>query len=324
MVKISLLFLSVFSLFCYMIPGFILKKTNLVGDEFSKGLSKYILYIAQGGMLLHGFISKFDPKVFKGIALVFVFSLVAHVLFYVLAKQMFKKAPDKVKRVLQFGMIFSNAGYMGIPVINDVFGPEYTIYASVYVVWFNLLAFSLGRMIYTDDKKFISVKKIFLNPAVVPITIGLVIYLRGFGGWISETITQSGFGAGVLRALYDIITAVKATVAPTSMMVIGAKLADIKFNGILRDRFLYPFVFVRMFLFPAIIWAIMRVFYAFGMVDMTVLSVVLILSSTPSAAMTTMFAELYGGDAPYAGKLVAITTMLSVVTMPITALLLKI
>ena len=307
-----------------MVPGFILKKTKLVGDEFTKGLSQYILYIAQGAMLLHGFISEYDPKVFRGIISVFVISFFSHTFMYVFARKMFKKAPDAMRKVLQFGVIFSNAGYMGIPIINDVFGPEYTIYATVYVVWFNFYAFSLGRTIYTEDKRFISLKKVFINPAVVPITIGLIIYLSGIGGWISQTITQTGFAPTLLKTCYNVITVTKATVAPTSMIVIGAKLADIKLGGILKDKYMYPFVFVRLFLFPAIIWVGLRIFYSLGIIDMTVMSIVLILTATPAAAMTTMFAELYDGDAAYGGKLVAITTILTIVTMPVVSLLLMI
>lgn len=324
MISVFLLFMSVLTLFCYMIPGFVLKKTKLVGNEFARGLSQYTLYIAQGGMLLHGFIAEFDPKVFRGILWVFLFSFISHSVFYLLAKQMFKKAPDSMRRVLQFGVIFSNAGYMGIPVINDVFGSEYAIYATVYVIWFNVFEFSLGRLIYTDDKKYISVKKIFLNPAVVPIAIGMVIYLTGVGGWMQAVMNQANVGGQIMNLLYNVITVIKNTVAPASMMVIGARLADISFKGIFKDKYMYPFVLVRLFLFPAIMWAIMRVIYAFGLIDTTVISIVLILCSTPAAAMTTMFAELYDGDAAYAGKLVALTTLLSILTMPITALLLKI
>jgi len=80
----------------------------------------------------------------------------------------------------------------------------------------------------------------------------------------------------------------------------------------------------RLFLFPTVIWAILRLLNGVGFIDETVLSIILILCSTPAAALTTMFAELYDGDAPYAGKLVALTTILSVATMPIVALLLQI
>lgn len=324
MVKVSLLFISVLTLFCYMIPGFILRKTKLADNSFAKALSLFTLYVAQVSMILHGFIIDFNLNILKGVIQVFLLGLISHVVFYFLAKGLFKKAPDKIRRVLQFGVIFSNAGYMGIPVISDVFGEEYTIYATIYIIWFNVFAYSLGRLIYTNDKKYISVKKIFLNPAVIPITIGLVIFLTGAGGLFLKATESGGILGESTKLIYNIITVLKNMVAPTSMMVIGARLADISFKGILKDKYMYPFVLLRLIVFPAAMWVIMRLLFSFGIITHQVMSIVLILCSTPAAAITTIFAELYDGDSPYAGKLVALTTLLSVATMPIVSFLLKI
>ena len=236
MVKISLLFVSVFTLFCYMIPGYILRKTKLADNSFAKVLSVFTLYVAQVAMILHGFMVEFNLKVLKGIGLVFLFGLIAHIVFYIIAKNLFKRAPDRLRKVLRFGVIFSNAGYMGIPIISDVFGSEYVVYATVYIVWFNVFAYSLGRLIYTGEKKYISVKKIFINPAVIPIAIGLVIFLTGGGSWIQKTLTEEGFVAEGVNLFYSIITTLKNMVAPASMMVIGAKLADINFKGIFKSH----------------------------------------------------------------------------------------
>lgn len=324
MVKVSLLFISVLTLFCFMIPGFILRKTKLADNGFAKALSIITLYVAQVALIIHGFLVEFNVAVLKGICLVFIFSFLAHIIFYFAAKCMFRRAEDRLKKVLRFGVIFSNAGYMGIPVISDVFGSDYVIYATVYIVSFNIFAYSLGRLIYTNDKKYISVKKIFINPAVVPIGIGLVIFLTGGGGWFQSHLSDNGILGEGLSLIYNILTVLKNMVAPASMMVIGAKLADINFKGIFKDKYLYPFILIRLFLFPAIMWAIMRICLVFGIIDSTSMAIVLILASTPAAALTSMFAELYDCDAVYAGKLVAITTVLSVASMPIVALLLQI
>lgn len=324
MVKVSLLFISVLTLFCFLIPGFILRKAKLADNGFAKALSVFTLYVAQVSMILHGFMVEFNFKVLKGLGLVFIFGLIAHIVFYILTKNLFRKAPEKLRKVLRFGVMFSNAGYMGIPIINDVFGSEYVIYATVYIVWFNVFAYSLGRLIYTNDKKYISVKKIFINPAVIPIGIGLVIFLTGGGGWIQNALTETNFTGQAVSLVYNIITVFKNMVAPASMIIIGTKLADIDFKGIFKDKYLYCFIALRLLVFPTIMWSIMRICLAFGLIDATAMSIVLILCSAPAAAITTIFAELYDCDAVYAGKLVSITTLLSVVTMPVVALLLKI
>lgn len=322
MVKISTLFLSVLTLFFFMIPGFILRKTGIADKSFSKSLSVLTLYIAQVGLIFHSFIIEFEMEIFKGLCQVFVGALLIHTLLYVLAKQFFKKAPDKTRRVLQFGLIFSNAGYMGIPVISDVFGEECAIYATFYVVWFNIFCYSLGRLIYTEDRSYISFKKAVFNPAVLPILIGLVIFLTGGGTWIRNVINEpTVLGAG-FNVIYNVLGVFRNMVAPASMLVIGARLADIDFKGIFKDKYLYPFVALRLLVLPAIIWLMLKLISLTGLLDQTAFSVLLILASTPAAAVTTMFAELYDGDSPYAGKLVAITTILSVITMPVVALLL--
>ncbi len=323
-VKISLLFISVLSLFIFMIPGFILRKAKITDSSFAKSLSVLTLYVAQIALIIHSYLIEFDSKIFKGILHVFIYSLLIHLVLYLLARQFFKKAPDKTRRVLQFGLVFSNAGYMGIPVINDVFGAEYAIYATIYIVWFNIFAFSLGRLIYTNDKKYVSLKEAIINPAVIPIIIGLVLFVTGAGGWIYKTAMEQTVMGAACKVVYDVLTVLKTLVAPVSMLVIGTRLADINFKGIFKDKYMYPFVILRLLVLPAIIWGILKLFSLLGLVDSTAMSVMVILASTPAAALTTMFAELYDGDSPYAGKLVALTTMLSVITMPIVALLLKI
>lgn len=324
MVKISTLFLSVLTLFCFMIPGFLLRKAKLANENFAKALSIFTLYVAQVAMLFHGFLFEFDKLILRGVVGMFVMAFVAHVLFYLFSLLLFPKAPGKQKCVLRFAVVFSNAGYMGIPVINDVFGSSFTIYATAFVIWFNVFAFTLGRLIYTNDKKYISVKEAILNPAVIPILLGLIVYLTGLGGVIRANMEAEGFTGQALTLFYNVLTAFKNMVAPASMLVVGARLADVDFKGIWKDKYFVPFLLLRLFVFPAVLWGIMKLISLTGLIDQTVMSIMLILSSTPAAAMTAIFAELYDGDAPYAGKLVAASTVLSVVTMPVVALLLQI
>ncbi len=324
MIEISTLFISVFTLFLFMLPGFIVKKTGIANSEFPKSLSVLTLYIAQIALIFHSFIIEFKIEIIENLCQVFVCAFLIHLILYILAKQFFKKAPDKKRRVLQFGLIFSNAGYMGIPVITDVCGPEYAIYATIYVVWFNVFCYSLGRLIYTNDKKYISFKKAIFNPAVMPIIMAMILFVTGAGTWIVNVKDDPTFVGNFFKVIYNVLETLKNMVAPVSMLVIGARLADINFKGIFRDKHMYPFILLRLLILPAIIWAFLRLISLTGLLSTDSLTVLVILASTPAAAVTTMFAELYDGDSPYAGKLVALTTILSVITMPIVALLLYI
>lgn len=326
MVKTSLLFISVATLFLFMIPGFLLRKFKLAGNDFAKSLSVLVLYVAQSALFVHGFIIEFNKETFKGVVLTFVFALITHLVFSFVSLVLFKNAPEKRKKVLQFAVVFSNSGYMGIPVISDVLGNNFVIYASAYTICFNAFAYSFGRLIYTGDKKYMSLKKIILNPAIISILIGMAIYFSGAGTAIQNILASESESAlkSATEVFYNILTILKNMVAPASMMVIGARIADIDLKGVLKDRYLYKFLILRHFAFPLIIWCIMRPFLYFGLIGPEVISVILILCSTPAAAMTTMFAELYGGDSPYAGKIVAVSTLVSVASMPLVSLLLYI
>ena len=117
----------------------------------------------------------------------------------------------------------------------------------------------------------------------------------------------------------------KDTVAPLAMIIVGLRLAEVKWKGIFKDKFLYEVLAVRLLVFPIILWAIMFVLCKVGVLDKgNLMGAVLICSATPSASATSIFAEKFNGDALYAGKVVAVSTIFSVITMPLITLLLKI
>lgn len=245
-------------------------------------------------------------------AAVFIFSFLGHTLNCIIALLLFKKAPNDTRRVLRFGTIFSNAAFMGLPLIAAILGSEAAIYVSVYLIWFNVFSWSVGCMIYTGDKKYISLKKIIVNPAVMSILVGLLIFLLPIDAWIPEVAVNA------LSRMQD-------TVAPMSMMMIGMRLADVKWKGAFKDKYMGIAVFTRLLLLPAIVWAIMRIVALAGWYsDGMTLAVVLLSAATPVAATTSIFAEKFNDNALYASKLVSFSTVLSLITIPLICLLMKI
>ena len=143
-----------------MVPGFLLAKFKLVGDGFGKSISNVVLYAAQPALIIMGFVSvDFNAAVILRMAMVFLLALMAHLLFYALSLLFYRNAPEKKKNVLTFATVFTNAGYMGIPLLEALFAkeiPEIAIYGSVYIFAFNIFCWSLGAYLYTHDKKYIS------------------------------------------------------------------------------------------------------------------------------------------------------------------------
>lgn len=328
--NISDLITNVAILFLMMIPGIILKKCKLIGDGFGKGISNLVLYIAQPCLIFLAYVREFDKSVLIGSLWVLLFSLIAHVVFSVVAFLMFKKAPDCARRMLRFATIFSNAAFMGIPLIAAVIeSPSALIYASVYNITFNLFLWTLGVYICTgerdldndgdvdaDDHKIqkkhseASLKKALLHPVTLAAALGLVFFLSPLDAYLTKA-----------TVIMDGLEMLKNLVAPLSMIVIGIRLADIDFRGFFTDKNLYIFLALRHLLLPLAVAGLCRLLTLTGWMDENVYLVTVIMASAPAASSATMFAEKYDCDAAYVSKLVSLSTILSIATMPLVLLI---
>lgn len=314
-------------LFILMIPGVILKKCKMVPEGFGKGLSNLVLYIAQPALIFLAYIKPFDINILINSTYVLVLSVIAHAIFAVVAMLLFKGAEDGQRRMLRFATIFSNAAFMGIPLINAVLENDYpgaTLYASIYNITFNLFLWSLGVMICTKnrdkDKDGIddhdeakaegaSIMKALLHPVTIAAVIGLVFFICPVIDYIPSVAWE---------LISDTATKLSNLVAPLSMIVIGLRLPDISFKGILKDKYMYLFLALRHVVLPLAIVGVLKLVMLTGLeMSGAVAPVVLILASAPAASSATMFAEKYDCDATYVSRLVTVSTLLSIVTMPL-------
>ncbi len=306
---IGILIVRILLLFIMILPGFILRKKDMLNGEVSKGLSNLVLYAAQPAMITASFLREFDSSILYNMLGVFVFALLTNGFNCVAVLFMFKKAPERKARVLRFAAAFSNSLFMGLPIVIGVFGPTAAIYASMYSFWFNVFAWSMGCMLYTNDKRYISPKKMFLNPASIAAVIGLALFLSGVEKYIPEVITES-------------LDMLSGLVAPLSMIVVGIRLAEVEVKTAFKDKYLYMFSALRLFGGPIVAFLLLKIAeLLFGYSNQMVSFMLIVLTATPTATMTTMFAEKFDGDAVYASKCVAINTIFSLVTMPLMALL---
>lgn len=320
-------------LFMMMIPGLILKKCNMVPDGFGKGLSNLVLYIAQPVLIVCAYLdcSHSFSEVWHNILWVFVLSVVAHVVFAVVALLSFGRVEEGRQKMLRFATVFGNAAFMGIPLIEVICGAEAAIYASIYNVTFNLFLWTLGVYICTrkkgtdqdgdgdadlvDDmiglrksaRSEISLQRVLLHPVTLASLIGFSCLVLSFN---RHTAT--------LGFLWDGMSMIKNLVAPLSMMVIGLRLADIEWKGAFSDASSYFFLFLRHLLLPVTVLAVMKLLVYFGIpLSMLVQDVVIILAATPAASSAVMFAEKYDCDVAFISRLVVESTILSIVTMPL-------
>lgn len=319
--------------FVMMTPGIIMKKCKLSTDGFGKGLSNLVLYIAQPALILRSYLRAYDSKILVNMIYVFVFSVITHVIFTVVTLLCFKKSPDGRRRMLRFATIFSNAAFMGMPLIESVIGSEALIYASIYNITFNGFLWTLGVYICTANRDIdgdgvddgehmrkndgINFVKVLFHPTMLAAFIGLVCFFFSFDASSDSLPIYSKF-------IVEVLDGLKSLVAPLSMVVLGLRLAEIDLKGFFKDKDLYVCLALRHVLLPGAVFAVMRVAAIFLDIHMDVMTSILIMATAPVATSATMFAEKYDCDSAYVSKIVAVSTIISIATMPLMALLLMI
>ena len=323
-------------LFIMMVPGIIMKKCSMTSETFGKGISKLVLYIAQPSLVFLAYVRDFDKDILLNSVYVLILSVIIHALFSIVALSCFKKAPDNARRMLRFTTIFANAAFMGIPLIREVLEPTFpgaTMYASIYNITFNLFLWSLGVYICTDDRdedgdgvtdgdiatdyhevrrkksQTAGILKALLHPVTIAAALGLLFFILPINRYMPKLVLES-------------LSMLQALVAPLSMLVIGLRLADMSFEGILKDRHMFLFLALRHIMLPAAVILIIKLLCLIGVNIPEVVSLVcVILASAPAASSATMFAEQYDCDARYVSRVVAISTIISIITMPLMIML---
>lgn len=311
------------------IIGFIMRKCNKLNGSVAKGLGDTVIYIAQPAMIIYSFLEvDFNTRTLITASVVLGFSLIFHLIYFLVAFNLYKNAPEKQKTVLRFATIFTNAGFMGIPLISELISPEAAIYATFYVIGFNVYCWTLGSYLYTKDKAYISIKKLLVNPSIIPTYFGLAFYLIGGLCTMPDFMRPiiDNFLVPVMQN--DVLYLAKCSIMPLSMLMIGIRLAESSFKTMFKDKYLPLYIIVRLILIPLGIMAVMKLILTLGIIPSSVIipaaTVIVISSSTPAAAMANIFAERYDGDAIYASKIVSVSTLLSMFTMPLVAALLSI
>lgn len=267
-------------------------------------LANLLLYLVVPAMVLDSYMVEFDPATFHNLLLAFGLGTVVLLVGLLVAFLATLGANRQKRPILWFACAFSNAGYMGFPLIRALFGEEGLLYASAFVTVFNILIWTIGTTVLSgqaEPKKIL--RSVVTCPCILAVAAGLVIYLGRIP--MPEILT------GPVGAIGDMNT-------PLSMIITGATIASSDLGRLLRNRDLFRALGVRMLLVPAVELALFAVLGLQG----TVPTIVLLLEACPCAAITTMFSIQYHHDEELAAGSVVFSTLSSILTLPLYALLL--
>ncbi|MBR6736825.1 MAG: AEC family transporter [Clostridia bacterium] len=293
----------------FIIPGYIALKTKLVNINHSKTLSSILVYICSPGLIIGSFL-KLDFSLINLVnmgwfMLITVFTqLVFMAILFFLFK---KKHGDNRYKVLSIAAVCSNMGYFGMPIVNALFpnNPEVACYTSVYVITMNILLFTAGIYFLTGKKEYMSVKQAILNPATLSFFVGIILYVVGGKSFMPKVAT-------------DCINSLGNMCTPLSMIILGIRLASMNFKKIFGNILVYLVVAFKLIAFPLFSYLCV-LFLPF---DTVFKATMLILSAAPVASSVLNIAEMYGAEEEFSANVVMVSTLLSVITIPLLTLIL--
>ena len=304
-------------LFILIAVGFVCQKKKLLTEEANKCLADIVMYFVTPCVIVNAFSATLYAKeelydILRNIGLVAIIAAVMHVVMIAVVCLVFRNKEENRRRVMRFAAVFSNAGFIALPLaqalIDTPTSHEGALYAAVYLAVFNIVLWTWGLMDMSGDRKTMSVRKILLNPGVVGVVVGMIFFT-------SPLYIGSGETAGIHlpSVLTDALSAMSALNLPLPMFMVGFYLAKADLKAAFCDIGSYLCLVLRLIIFPLLL---LGALYLLG-VRGNVLIVSVIGASAPVGATATIFSAKFNRDTELSVRLVSLSTVLSLFTMPI-------
>lgn len=284
-------------MFIILFVGVITYKTKIVSKEGNATLSNVLLLIINPIVIFMGFQMEFTKELFVKLWISIAFAFICHIVGIIIAHFLISKkfADFEIERI---SAIYSNCGFIGIPIVSALFGQEGVFYLASYIAVFNILLWTQGYMLITgkSDKKVIL--QGVLSPCVIAAVLGIVCFC---------------FKIQVFKEANEAFTHISNMNTPMAMLVAGITMAQSNFLKALKNWRLYYVCFFKLIVIPIVCAVILKLFKFDNVLTMT--SIVEV--ACPVAASGTMFALRYNRNAIYASELYAVSTLLSALSLPI-------
>ena len=298
---IMVVFQTMLKLFLLLILGFVLFKCHIFDEYTNKKISALIVNVASP-MLIISSIAGVEGSNKSIVFLMIGAGILMYIGFIILGKIINRifPFPKKDWPVYECMVVFANSGFMGYPVLLDVFGQEAVFYASLIHMAFNFFVYTYAIMCLTkgDDSEFKLNFKQLLTPGIILIFVGIFIYL---------------FDIQLPSVLMDTINSVGSLTAPLSMMMIGSSLAVYPIKDSFTDWRSYVFAFVRLMIVPFVTMIMCRLLH----IDAYYANITIITNAMPVGSMVLMLATQYNANVKIVTRNIVVSTLLSVITIPI-------
>lgn len=291
-----------------MAVGFGVYKSKMLNETGIKQITDLLLLVVTPCLIVYSFLNeKFTASHVSGLIISAALAVGVHIFSIVLSQIIYRKnIPENYRKVLKFASVYSNAGFMGIPLVSAVItGTEGVFYASVFIAVFNLFLWTHGVIIYkkadgNNSNKFSGkfILKAIINPNVIAILIGVILFCLAIK--LPPQIDKS-------------LNYIQLINTPLSMIIIGSLMAKANLKTLFNDAYILPGILIKNLLVPILLVFFLHIFKLTGVVYIACL----LQTTCPVAGATALFAEKFGADTKFAAKLMTISTLFSIITIPL-------
>lgn len=293
-----LIFEQLVKMFFIMLLAFICYKIKLVDQNGNRSLSNLLLMVLNPLLIITVYQgTEYDPDMVRGLLLAFVAAFLTHILGIVVSTALIRPSSGTDYSIERFNSMYSNCGFIGIPLINSVFGGNGVFYITAYMVAFNLFSWTHGVILMEKKCSLKNMKEGVLSPMFLSTIAAVVLFFLGIR--IPSVVLDS------MNYVADMNT-------PLAMMVAGFSVAQADLGKMLRNTRIYFVSFIKLILIPLLVIGVLKLMALPDAVAVTVL----IGAACPAATTGTMMAIRYRQNYTYSSELFAMTTVLSVVTIP--------
>ncbi len=304
-----ILFVNIMVMLFYSLPGFVMVKSKMINVQSISGFNVLLLYVTQPCLAYYALTKVgFETRILINMLITFAVALgvmlISIGIFRVFTKN--KQKESVAWRISNISIAFGNCTFIGIPLLEAVLPqyPEAVVYSIVFFISMSVIGWTVASYIVTNDKKYVSVKKIFLNPA----TIGLVISLPFFL-----------LGVQLPLPFHNAVTLMGKMSTPVCMLILGMRLATLEWKSVFADKSKYLTVFIRQLIVPLFYILVCLILP----VEKNLKTTLTICGSAPVAAVVLNYSELLGEGQEYAAGTIVLSNILSVVTLPLVILIMN-
>jgi predicted permease len=283
--------------------GYFITKKGIMGASTRKDLTDIVIYVILPCNIFNSFNIDVTAELLRNCGVVFIIAFGAQLLYVVFNRVLYNRFPQEKRVVMQYATICNNAGFMGLPVIDSVFGATGVVYGSIVLIPIRLFMWTAGLALFTQTNKKDAFKRLATHPCIWAVILGF--------GYMFLPFELPSFLSGAITAVGSCTTAL-------SMIIVGSILSEINLKTVF-DKACFYFSFIRLIAIPAVIYIVLRVIGT----DPLVTGVSVLSSAMPAAMITAMLAQKYGQDAAFASKMLFVSTVLSLITLPLIAWVLK-